>query len=235
MFRTVTNERALSCTYRAIFVNYRLRFEFRHRLTELAAAISFLLLAMIFFAATAKAVEATGRDDSLSALRDYVQLIDSGAKPARSPDQDSKNVDQNQTVDAAYAALRAFAERIGVDQPTSDRRSAETCRGRQSARLSAWAEFSREAFCDAERVANGQGSGRGRNEAKHSRRSHLCRRKGLRDLPCEPDRSVQSHAHGPHRQDAKGQVRLRKLSRPRLGAREGRRRARCGRNYFVPA
>src|SRR4249919_618818 len=105
MFCTVTNERALSCTYRAIFVTHRLRFEFRHRLTKLAAAVSFLLLAMILFAATAKAVEATGRDDSLSALRDYVQLIDSGAKPARSPDQDSKNVDQNQTVDAAYAAL----------------------------------------------------------------------------------------------------------------------------------
>jgi len=74
---------------------------------------------MIFFAATAKAVEATGRDDSLSALRDYVQLIDSGVKPARSPDQNSKNVDQNQTADAAYAALRAFAERIGIDRPAS--------------------------------------------------------------------------------------------------------------------
>ena len=117
MFPTVTSGRAFSWTYRGLLVDYRLRFEFRHRLTELAAAVSFLLLAMIFFAATAKAVEATGRDDSLSALRDYVQLIDSGAKPARSPDQDFKNVDQNQTVDAAYAALRAFAERIGVDEP----------------------------------------------------------------------------------------------------------------------
>ena len=90
MFPTVTSGRAFSWTYRGLLVDYRLRFEFRHRLTELAAAVSFLLLAMIFFAATAKAVEATGRDDSLSALRDYVQLIDSGAKPARSPDQDFK-------------------------------------------------------------------------------------------------------------------------------------------------
>src|SRR6185369_983800 len=117
MFHAVTSGRAFSWKYRRFLVDYRCRFEFRHRLTELAAAISFLLLAMIFFAATAKAVEATGRDDSLSALRDYVQLIDSGVKPARSPDQNSKNVDQNQSVDAAYAALRTFADRIGVDEP----------------------------------------------------------------------------------------------------------------------
>ncbi|HET9582697.1 MAG TPA: hypothetical protein VFP38_01420, partial [Bradyrhizobium sp.] len=114
MFRTVTNGRALSCGYGR---NDRFRFEFRHRLTELAAAISFLLLAMIFFAATANAVEATSQNDSLSALRDYVQLINNGAKPARRPDQDSRNVDQNQTADAAYATLRTFADRIGVDEP----------------------------------------------------------------------------------------------------------------------
>ena len=74
---------------------------------------------MIFFAATAKAVEATSQNDSLSALRDYLQSIDTGAKLARSPDQDLKNVDQNQTADAAYAALRTFADRIGVDEPAS--------------------------------------------------------------------------------------------------------------------
>ena len=117
MFPTVTSGRAFSWTYRGLLVDYRLRFEFRHRLTELAAAVSFLLLAMIFFAATAKAVEAAGRDDSLSALRDYVQLIDSGAKPARSPDQDSRKAAQSESTDAAYAALRAFADRIGVDEP----------------------------------------------------------------------------------------------------------------------
>src|SRR5207342_350809 len=117
MFHAVTSGRVLSCTYRGIFLNYRLRFEFRHRLTELAAAISFLLLAMIVFVATAKAVEATGRDDSLSALRDYVQSIDSGAKPVRSPDQDSRKAAQGESTDAAYAALRAFAKRIGVDEP----------------------------------------------------------------------------------------------------------------------
>ena len=77
MFRTVTNERALSWMYRRLFVIYPARLELRHRLTELAAAISFLLLAIILFAATAKAVEATGRDDkSFPALRDYVQSID---------------------------------------------------------------------------------------------------------------------------------------------------------------
>ena len=187
MFRTVTNGRALSWTYRRLFVNYRLRFEFRHRLTELAAAISFLLLAMIFFAATAKAVEATGRDDSLSALRDYVQLIDSGAKLARSPDQDSKNVDQNQTADAAYAALRAFADRIGVDRTDAE---PPICRNLSEA--DNLLDFLRGLNSPAQPSAapkgagNGQWSGRGRNEAKHSRRGHLCRRAGLLDLPCEP-------------------------------------------------
>ena len=98
---------------------------------------------MIFFAATAKAVEATGQNDSLSALRDYVQSIDTGAKLARSPDQNSKNVDQNQTVDAAYAAFRTFADRIDIDRAGVDRGPAEIGRSRQSARFFAWIEFSR--------------------------------------------------------------------------------------------
>ncbi|MGB7658514.1 MAG: hypothetical protein WBL96_09280, partial [Pseudolabrys sp.] len=117
MSGTVTNEPLLSCGYRQVFAFDRFRFEFRHLMTELAAVVTFLLLAMIFFAATTNAVEAAGRDDSLSALRDYVQLIETGAKSARSTDQDSRNVYQNQTEDAAYAALRTFADRIGVDEP----------------------------------------------------------------------------------------------------------------------
>ena len=47
--------------------------------------------------------------------------------------------------------------------------------------------------------------------------------------------SFKPHADGPHRPDAKGQVRLRKLPRPRIGAREGRRRTRRRRDHFVPA
>ena len=117
MSGTVTNGPLLSCGYRQVFAFDRFRFEFRHLMTELAAVVTFLLLAMIFFAATTNAVEAAGRDDSLSALRDYVQLIETGAKSARSTDQDLRNVDQNQTADAAYAALRTFADRIGVDEP----------------------------------------------------------------------------------------------------------------------
>ena len=186
MFCAVTNERALSWTYRAIFVNYRLRFEFRHRLTKLAAAVSFLLLAMIFFAATAKAVEATGRDDSLSALRDYVQLIDAGAKPARSPDQDSRKAAQSESTDAAYAALRAFADRIGVDEPAS---TADLPKLVEADNL---LDFLRGLNSPAQPSAapkgagNARRSGRGRDEAKHSRRGHICRREGLLDLPCEP-------------------------------------------------
>ena len=208
MFHAVTSGRAFSWKYRGFLVDYRFRFEFRHRLTELAAAISFLLLAMIFFAATAKAVEAAGRDDSLSALRDYVQLIDSGAKPARSPDQNSKNVDQNQSVDAAYAALRTFADRIGVDEP------APTADLPKLAEADNLLDFLRGLNCPAQssapskEPAKGQRPGRGGDQTKHSRGRHLCRRKSLLDLPCEPGRIVQPHAHGQDRQDAEGQVRL---------------------------
>ena len=166
MFPTVTSGRAFSWTYRGLLVDYRLRFEFRHRLTELAAAVSFLLLAMIFFAATAKAVEATGRDDSLSALRDYVQLIDSGAKPARSPDQDSRKAAPKRI---NRCRVRGVARICGTDwrRPAGvDRGPAEIGRGRQPARFFAWIEWPGAVFCAIERAGNGQRPGRGGDEAK---------------------------------------------------------------------
>ena len=80
MFGTVTNERLLSCGYRQVFAFDRFRFEFRHLMTELVAAVSFLLLSTTSFAVTANAVEATSEMTFFSALRDYVQLIESGRK-----------------------------------------------------------------------------------------------------------------------------------------------------------
>src|SRR5215472_7893277 len=64
---------------------------------------SFAVASFLTFSfAMANAAE---RDENFSALRDYVQQIDAGrnAPPRESPD--------------AYAELRSFAERIGVDQP----------------------------------------------------------------------------------------------------------------------
>jgi DmsE family decaheme c-type cytochrome len=74
---------------------------------------------MISFAVTAKAVEANVRDDTVSALRNYVQLIDTGRKPAANADQNSNSFAQSESTSATFAALRAFTERVGVDQPPS--------------------------------------------------------------------------------------------------------------------
>ena len=72
MSGTVTNGPLLSCGYRQVFAFDRFRFEFRHLMTELAAAVSFLLLAMIFFAATANAVEAAV---VMTVFRHYVTMF----------------------------------------------------------------------------------------------------------------------------------------------------------------
>ena len=78
MFHSVAIERALSSAHRWLFVSGRARFECLRQLTKFAATASALWLAMASFAVTANAVEANVQDDAVSALRDYVQLIDTG-------------------------------------------------------------------------------------------------------------------------------------------------------------
>ena len=83
------------------------------------AAIAFALwLGMAYFAVTAKAVEANVRNDSFSALRDYVLSIDTNRKSSDS-DRRSNNSSGPDLIDAAYATLRAFAAQNGVEQPPS--------------------------------------------------------------------------------------------------------------------
>jgi DmsE family decaheme c-type cytochrome len=114
MFRQVKNERAVQSAHR-----WLLRSNFRSSSTNLAASASVFLLATIFFAVTANAVEVNIRDDSFSALRDYAQLIATAPKlPANIPTVLKEETPQ-ESGNAAYAALRAFSERIGVDQPGS--------------------------------------------------------------------------------------------------------------------
>jgi DmsE family decaheme c-type cytochrome len=114
MFRQVKNERAVQSAHR-----WLLRSNFRSSSTNLAASASVFLLATIFFAVTANAVEVNIRDDSFSALRDYAQLIATAPKlPANIPPVLKEETPQ-ESDNAAYAALRAFSERIGVDQPGS--------------------------------------------------------------------------------------------------------------------
>src|SRR5512139_2783257 len=115
MFRSVTNERAQGW----FFLRRRVGFECCRHLTAFATAVSVLCLLMISFALTANAVEANGPDDTFSALRQYVLLIDTGPTLAGNSGHMARNVAKNESTDAAYAALRAFAERIGADQPES--------------------------------------------------------------------------------------------------------------------
>jgi DmsE family decaheme c-type cytochrome len=118
MFRSIVNERALSYAH-GWLLRSRVGFEWHRQLKALATAASVFWLVMISFAVTARAVEANVRDDTFSALRDYVQLIDTGRKPAANADQNSNSFAKNESTDAAFAALRAFTERTGVDQPAS--------------------------------------------------------------------------------------------------------------------
>jgi len=67
----------------------------------------------------ANAADATIQNDSLFALKNYVQLIDSGRQPAASAGPISKNQTRQESTDDAYAALIAFSERIGVNRAQS--------------------------------------------------------------------------------------------------------------------
>ena len=115
MFRPV-DRRALSSAREGLFLDRRVRIECLRRLTKFAAASAVLWLATTSFAVTANAAEANVRDDTFSALRDYVQVIDTGRKSIADAGQSSSQPRQ-ESADAAYAALRAFTERIGVEQP----------------------------------------------------------------------------------------------------------------------
>src|SRR5690242_15632672 len=80
---------------------------------------SFAVASLLTFSfATASAAELNSRDDSFSALQNYVQLVETERGPAIAGQQSNKSAG-TETTDAAYAALRVFAERIGVEQPTS--------------------------------------------------------------------------------------------------------------------
>jgi DmsE family decaheme c-type cytochrome len=115
MFRPV-DRRALSSAREGLFLDRRVRIECLRRLTKFVAASAVLWLATTSFAVTANAAEANVRDDTFSALRDYVQVIDTGRKSIADVGQSSSQPRQ-ESADAAYAALRAFTERIGVEQP----------------------------------------------------------------------------------------------------------------------
>jgi len=111
--------RALSyARRRGLFVRSGIGSEFLKQLTKFAAIAFVLWLGMISFAVTAKAVEANSRNDSFSALSDYVQLIDTGRSLISESGQTAEPLGREST-DATYAALRAFSERISGEHPAS--------------------------------------------------------------------------------------------------------------------
>lgn len=120
MVRSVNSDRAVSYLYRWVFVSMRGARVMHHRqMSMLAAAFGISWLAVSSFAATASAVEANVSADNFSALQEYAQSIGAERKVTGAPGQSSINVAPKESVDAAIAALRAFTEQIGADQPES--------------------------------------------------------------------------------------------------------------------
>ena len=120
MFRAITTERAPIHARRQLVVSDRFSFEHRRWAGPLLAV--FFVLSAIIFAGTANAAGIRDENSSFSALRDYVQLISANGRTVSSPHQNSGDGDPDQSSNGAYAALRAFADRIGVDEsaPTAE-------------------------------------------------------------------------------------------------------------------
>ena len=117
MFHSVRHGRAAQYPHKWLLVTGRIFLECLR--TKFAATASILLLSTTSFAVTANAVEANVRNDFFSALSDYVQLIETAPKLVANTPQDSNGVPRQEPNDDAYAALRAFTERIGANQPES--------------------------------------------------------------------------------------------------------------------
>ena len=114
MFRSI-NKRAPSSTHGGHFIGTCVRFECLRQLAKFAGASAFLWVAATSFAVTANAVETNVQDDAFSALRQYVQLIDTGRADAGQ----TSNQPKQEPADATYAALRAFTKQIDIERPAS--------------------------------------------------------------------------------------------------------------------
>ena len=116
MFCSVADRRTLSYTAQGLFKRSGCLKGWQ--LNNCAAIFFVIWLMMTPFGGEAIAVEANISGDSFSALRDYVQMIDTSRKLA-DVNQISNSSPGPGSVDAAYATLRAFAEQNGLEQPRS--------------------------------------------------------------------------------------------------------------------
>ena len=120
MVRPVSTDRAVSHLHRWRFVSGRVARSTRHRqLSLLATAFAISWLALASSIAPAGAGEVNVSNDSISALRDYAQLVDVARKPSGALDQSSNNTESKETTDTTIAALREFAQQIGSNQTQS--------------------------------------------------------------------------------------------------------------------
>ena len=189
------------------------------------------------FSASASANDVQGRGDPIAELRNYVQLA-AAAQPdttaAEDANQASSSVARGEFADDAYAALRAFTQRIAANPPQSikDQPKLADADGLFSAIKQLMDKGNGEQppspagetpKAPAAPPAKAKGA---------SRRSDLCGIKSLFRLPRQRGRTILRHAHGPAAQA--GQAAMRNLPRARLGPCESRRRARRGRDHLVP-
>ena len=187
MVRPVSIDRAVSQLHRWLFVSERAARVMTHRLLSILATGFFISwLTMTSFVATASAIEANVSNDSFSALSDFARSIDVAPKPTGAIDQNSSNTAPNESMDATIAALREFSRQIEPSQTKSARGPAEIGRRRQPARFFAPGRFFLTTLRDAKRIVKRQRANRRRDETNRARRSQLCGRESLRDLPCNP-------------------------------------------------
>ena len=113
-------------------------------------------------------------DSAISALSCFAQQIGAEApKPAGAKTSDSQFNDQ------AFAELRAFAQRIGAGQPASIKDQPKL------AEADSLLDFLQQGGRSTQRLRSEQARpGRGSGNTQAARRSPLCRREGLLDLPC---------------------------------------------------
>jgi DmsE family decaheme c-type cytochrome len=120
MVRPVSIGRVVSTLHRGQFIGGCIaRVVALRQLSIPAAALLFTWLSMTPFVVPASAGETSISNDSVSALREYAQLIDTARKPSGVLDQNPDNVAPKESSDVTITALREFAQQIGPNQMQS--------------------------------------------------------------------------------------------------------------------
>jgi hypothetical protein len=178
-------------------------------------------------------------DQALSALRGFAQQIEAEKpRPASAKDPDNPH---SQFKDEAYLALWAYARQIGTAGPEPIEARPEPMAVQLKLAdadnaLDALREFLQKGSTpppspkSTPKVPAGVPKRSSAPIEATYVGAKVC-------LTCHASQAeaFDKDPHGQDRQDSTGKARLRELPRSGVGAREGRRRARCGRAHLVPA